>query len=178
MCRLFASRVRRKKQLLIKLCFLRLSSPSFIQVGWLSSMEREREELKSMSLGDHLEELRSRLILLIAGIFIGLIVCLFFGKYFVALLTGPYNRAMDLPDGTMHLQTIQPAEGFLVYIKICLFFGVLVSSPWVFWQIWAFVSSGLYRHERKFIYAVAPISATLFVTGSVFVQDGGQLAKI
>ena len=131
-------------------------------------MEKEREELKSMSLGDHLEELRSRLILLIAGVFIGLIVCLFFGKYFVALLTGPYNRAMDLPDGTMHLQTIQPAEGFLVYIKICLFFGVLVSSPWVFWQIWAFVSSGLYRHERKFIYVVAPISAILFVTGSVF----------
>jgi sec-independent protein translocase protein TatC len=128
----------------------------------------EREKLKSMSLGDHLEELRARLILIILGVVVGLIACLFFGKFFIYLLAAPFGKATGSTDVIRQLQTIQPAEGFIVYIKVCLFFGVLVSSPWVFWQIWAFVSSGLYRHERKFVHAVAPISAALFITGSVF----------
>ncbi|HIJ67160.1 MAG TPA: twin-arginine translocase subunit TatC [Planctomycetes bacterium] len=127
-----------------------------------------REELKTMSLGDHLEELRARLIMIILGLFAGMVFCLFFGKFFVGLLTAPFSRTMNTPDVIRHLQTIEPAEGFIVYIKVCLVFGLLITSPWVFWQIWAFVSSGLYRHERKFIHVVAPVSAALFITGAVF----------
>jgi sec-independent protein translocase protein TatC len=66
------------------------------------------------------------------------------------------------------LQTRKPAEGFVTYLKICLVFGLLLTSPWIFWQAWAFVSSGLYRHERKFIHVVSPVSALLFVVGSLF----------
>ncbi len=121
-----------------------------------------------MSLGDHLEELRSRLILIFAGVLLGLVVCLFFGKFFIELLTTPYGKALGVEDVAHHLQTIKPAEGFLIYIKVCLFFGLLASSPWVFWHIWGFVSSGLYKHEKKFIYAVVPASSTLFITGSLF----------
>jgi sec-independent protein translocase protein TatC len=127
-----------------------------------------REELRTMSLGDHLEELRARLILIILGLFVGLIFCLFFGKFFVSLLTAPFGKAIGSPDVIRYLQTIQPAEGFIIYIKVCLIFGLLITSPWVFWQLWAFVSSGLYRRERKFVYAVAPLSALLFITGAVF----------
>jgi len=127
-----------------------------------------RENLKTMSLGDHLEELRARLILTLLGLVVGLIFCLFFGKFLVRLLAAPFAKAIDSPEAIHYLQTIQPAEGFIVYIKVCLVFGLLLTSPWVFWQIWAFVSSGLYRRERKFVYAVAPISALLFITGAVF----------
>jgi len=127
-----------------------------------------RENLKTMSLGDHIEELRARLILIILGLAVGLILCLFFGKFLIGLLATPFEKATDSTDVLRHLQTIQPAEGFIVYIKVCLVFGLLITSPWVFWQIWAFVSSGLYRRERKFVYAVAPISALLFTTGAIF----------
>jgi sec-independent protein translocase protein TatC len=127
-----------------------------------------RENLKTMSLGDHLEELRARLILTLLGLVVGLILCLFFGKFLIGLLATPFEKATNSPDVLHHLQTIQPAEGFLMYIKVCLVFGLLISSPWVFWQIWAFVSSGLYRHERKFVHAVAPISAFLFIAGAIF----------
>lgn len=130
--------------------------------------ESRRENLKSMSLGDHLEELRIRMILAIGGVILGLIMCLFFGKYLIILLRAPYDNAMANPEITPLLQTIQPAEGFVTYIKICLVFGLLLTSPWVFWQAWAFISAGLYRHERKFVKAVAPISALLFVTGALF----------
>jgi sec-independent protein translocase protein TatC len=130
--------------------------------------KNRQEELKTMSLGDHLEELRSRLILTTLGVFAGLILCLFFGKFLIGLLATPFEKATNSTDVLRHLQTIQPAEGFLMYIKVCLVFGLLITSPWVFWQIWAFVSSGLYRHERKFVYTAAPISALLFIAGSVF----------
>ncbi len=109
-----------------------------------------------------------RLILIMAGVFLGLIVCLFFGKFFIGLLTIPFGQALGVEDVAHHLQTIKPAEGFLVYVKVSLFFGLLASSPWVFWHIWSFVSSGLFKHEKKFIYAVVPASTILFVTGSLF----------
>ena len=128
----------------------------------------EKEQLISMSLGDHLEELRTRLIMILVGVFLGLIVCLFFGKFFVNLLTIPFGKALGIENITQHLQTIKPAEGFLVYVKVSLFFGLLASSPWVFWHIWSFVSSGLFKHEKKFIYAVVPASSILFVAGSLF----------
>ena len=128
----------------------------------------ENEHLVSMSLGDHLEELRARLILIIVGLVIGLIICLFFGKYLIAILTAPFNKALGAPADGIGLQTIQPAEGFLMYMKICFFFGLILTSPWVFWQIWAFVSSGLYRREKKFVRKAAPASAALFVAGAVF----------
>ncbi len=130
--------------------------------------EDRLEELKTMSLGDHLEELRARLIMIILGLFVGMIICLFFGKPLVGLLTAPFGRAMDAPDAIRYLQTIHPAEGFIVYIKVCLIFGLLITSPWLFWQIWSFVSSGLYRHERKYVYVAAPVSAALFVIGAIF----------
>ena len=130
--------------------------------------KNRQEELKTMSLGDHLEELRSRLILTTLGVFAGLILCLFFGKFLIGLLATPFEKATNSTDVLRHLQTIQPAEGFLMYIKVCLVFGLLITSPWVFWQIWAFVSSGLYRHERKFVHTAAPISALLFITGAIF----------
>ena len=131
-------------------------------------MDKDDSKLRSMSLGDHLEELRARLILIILGVFVGLIVCLFFGRYLVDILTIPFAKALGSPDVIGELQTIQPAEGFLVYIKVCLFFGLLITSPWVFWHTWAFISSGLYKHERKYVHVVVPLSATLFITGSVF----------
>ena len=174
---------------------------------------RKEEELPSMSLGDHLEELRIRMILALAGVVVGLIVCLFFGKHLIAFLERPYDQAMgisqlqpiadseqtlnDPADNTeqksadqietatqtddtasdvstnnvrprIGLQTKKPAEGFTTYLKICLVFGLLLTSPWVFWQAWSFVSTGLYRHEQKFIHVVSPVSALLFVTGALF----------
>lgn len=158
----------------------------------MSKYNHNEEELPSMSLGDHLEELRARMILALAGLLIGLVICLFFGKYLVAALEVPYHKAIGYHSSTagqdmdaagneigdaaddahpsmpIGLQTRRPAEGFITYIKVCLVFGLLLTSPWVFWQAWAFVSSGLYRHERKFVHIVSPVSAALFVIGALF----------
>jgi sec-independent protein translocase protein TatC len=201
----------------------------------MDKLSDKEHGLKSMSLGDHLDELRMRMILALAGLLIGLVICLFFGKYLIGLIESPYNRAMqgvresaieegEVPEGELAtitispkypisleslkpgdsfqafiqisepdpntvvseeieaesdavlvdavggrgLQTINPSEGFLTYIKICLVFGLLLTSPWVFWHAWSFVSAGLYRHEKKFVHVVAPVSAILFSTGAMF----------
>lgn len=157
---------------------------------------QQKEELPSMSLGDHLEELRIRMILALGGVVLGLFICLFFGKHLISFLERPYDQALKItklqqrdnpsdhidpamnhtasheltknPQSTFSLQTRKPAEGFITYLKICLVFGLLLTSPWVFWQAWAFVSAGLYHHERRFVHVVSPVSALLFIIGSLF----------
>jgi len=127
-----------------------------------------KDSLSSMSLGDHLDELRGRLFLAIAGLLVGLVICLIFGDYLFQIIVKPYTSAMEAAELDPRFLVIQPSDQFMVYIKTCLVFGVLVSAPWIFYHAWAFISSGLYKRERKFVHTVAPISAILFVAGSLF----------
>lgn len=124
-----------------------------------------KENLKSMSLGDHLEELRIRMILALTGLGIALIISFFLGHFFVKLLLLSYEAAAERAQMEPTLQAIKVAEPFMVYMKAVLVVAVLISCPWLFYQLWAFVSAGLYKRERKFIYAVAPFSAGLFIIG-------------
>jgi sec-independent protein translocase protein TatC len=120
---------------------------------------------KFMSLGDHLEELRARLILAAIGLAIALIAALFFGKYIIGFLEKPYVDAMGTE---ARLQSLAPTDGFVSYMNICLIAGAIVSSPWIFYQLWMFVSAGLYAKEKKYVYRAIPFSAGLFITGALF----------
>jgi sec-independent protein translocase protein TatC len=57
-------------------------------------------------------------------------------------------------------------EGFSIYIKVSLLFGAIISAPWVFYQLWSFVASGLYRHERYYVRVYLPFSVALFLAGA------------
>jgi sec-independent protein translocase protein TatC len=131
--------------------------------------EPKREHfLSSMSLGDHLEELRSRLILAITGLTVAMIISFFFGNYFVKLLLVPYESTVKDLGFEAHIQAITVAEPFVIYIKAVLVLAALISSPWLFYQLWAFIAAGLYKHERRFVYKVVPFSVFLFVAGTLF----------
>lgn len=130
--------------------------------------QSQREELPSMSLGDHLEELRARLILAIVGLAVGMLVSCFFGQYFVKLLLKPYEAAIKSTGVATHIQAIAVAEPFMVYMQAVLVLGTLVASPWIFYQFWAFLSAGLYQRERRFVYKVVPFSVVLFIVGTLF----------
>ncbi len=121
-----------------------------------------------MSLGSHLGELRVRLLRALAGFIVAFFVSMGFGKWFVRVLLSPYQMAMDSLDISVRLQAIQPAEPFLVYLKACLVLALLLSSPWLFYQLWAFIAAGLYSHERTVVYRITFISTGLFVIGVVF----------
>ncbi|QDT66409.1 Sec-independent protein translocase protein TatCy [Calycomorphotria hydatis] len=64
--------------------------------------------------------------------------------------------------------TLNVQEAFLAYLKVAFVSGLLLASPWVFYQLWLFVASGLYPHERKYIHMYLPLSLTLFIGGAVF----------
>ncbi len=126
----------------------------------------KKDELfnSTMSLGDHLEELRTRLILAIIGLLIGTVICLFFGNRIITFIQKPYS---DLrPDDT--LIVLAPSDAFIGYMKISLIAGLLVSSPWVFYHLWMFVAAGLYPREKRYVHLAVPFSAALFVVGALF----------
>ncbi len=119
----------------------------------------------TMSLGDHLEELRMRLVYALAGIVICVIVALLFGRYIIALMEQPYTIVMG---EEARLQTLAPAEGLTSYIKIALIAGLIFSSPWVFYQLWMFVAAGLYLSEKRYVHMAVPFCTSLFVVGALF----------
>jgi sec-independent protein translocase protein TatC len=66
------------------------------------------------------------------------------------------------------LTTLSVQEALVVYFKVCLVAGLVIASPWVFWQIWSFVAAGLYPHEKRLVHVYLPFSLGLFLAG-VFV---------
>jgi sec-independent protein translocase protein TatC len=62
------------------------------------------------------------------------------------------------------------AETFMVYFKVCMVCGLVVGSPWIFYQIWAFVAAGLYPHEKKYVHIYLPFSLGLFLLGALACQ--------
>lgn len=129
-----------------------------------SSKKKKHDPLDStMSLGDHLEELRARLILAIIGLVVGTVICLCFGRRIIDFIERPYYNITDQP-----LVVLAPADAFVSYMKISMIAGLILSSPWVFYQLWMFVAAGLYKKERKYIHAAVPFSVILFVVGALF----------
>ena len=60
---------------------------------------------------------------------------------------------------------MSPMEGFLVYLKVSLYCGVILASPWIFYQLWSFVAVGLYPHEKRLVNVYLPFSIGLFLAG-------------
>jgi sec-independent protein translocase protein TatC len=69
-------------------------------------------------------------------------------------------------------RTDGPDEAFMIYLKVSLITGLVLSSWWVFYQLWLFVAAGLYPHERKYVYRYMPMSVILFVGGVLFAFFG------
>ena len=65
------------------------------------------------------------------------------------------------------LTTLKMEEGFTSYMKVCFFAGLLLASPWVFYQLWLFIAAGLYPHERKYVHVYLPMSIVLFLLGAL-----------
>jgi sec-independent protein translocase protein TatC len=125
-------------------------------------------ELSTMTLGDHIDELRKRLVLSVMGAAVGIGICFFYAAKIIAYLREPFERVMREMNLDPRLQTITPTDGFTSYMKIATWSGLLLASPWIFYHLWKFVSAGLYYKERRYVYMAAPASALLFIVGALF----------
>lgn len=121
-----------------------------------------------MSFGDHLEELRTRLIRSLKGLGIALVVCLIFGKYIFGFIAEPLVIALQASDQPVQLYVSSLPEMFVTYIKVALYTAIFISSPWIFYQLWGFIAAGLYARERRYVHVFAPFAAILFILGGLF----------
>ncbi len=129
---------------------------------------KTRVDEMRMSFGDHLEDLRHRLILALLGPLLTSILGLVYGRHIVGWLVKPLAQVLQyfgLPPQTYNLAV---TTGFSVYMKVGLIVGIVIASPWVVYQLWKFIESGLYEHERRAAYWVAPFSAVMSVLGVLF----------
>jgi sec-independent protein translocase protein TatC len=84
------------------------------------------------------------------------------------ILTAPeFAQLQRVIEDTSRITTLKVEEGFMAYMKVCFFAGLLLASPWVFYQLWLFVAAGLYPHERKYIHVYLPMSVILFILGAL-----------
>ena len=132
----------------------------------MGDTKKKQEPLfnSTMSLGDHLEELRMRLLYALGGVVVGAILGVLLGSRIIAFIQIPYVRVM----GDKALTILAPAEGFVGYVKIALITGLILSSPWVFYHLWMFIAAGLYPNEKRYVHLAAPFCACLFVCGAIF----------
>ncbi len=121
-----------------------------------------------MSFGDHLEELRSRLIAALLGLVPILVVSLLIGKWLMVVLMNPVYAELDKQGLPRHFLATGVGESFGQYMKVSLLTTVIIGSPWLLYQAWLFVAPGLYRHERRFIHVLLPLSALLTMASALF----------
>jgi len=113
----------------------------------------------------HLEELRKRLIACAIATAVGFVVCYIFSERLFQFLIFPLKS--QLPQGDKLVFTSLP-EMFLTYLKTGFIAGILLVSPFIFYQIWMFISPGLYQHERRMVVPFVFFSSILFVGGALF----------
>lgn len=134
--------------------------------GLLKEDAREDDGLKSMSLVDHLEELRGRIFKSLIAIVILSIVAFVFRTQIVHFLELPLPKLADqLPGEEGKIVVTGIAEGFTTMLLISFAAGVMLSLPVILYQAWAFISPGLYEHEKKNAVPFIFIGLILFLMG-------------
>lgn len=130
----------------------------------------EEEQMLRMSFMEHLEELRSRIIRALMGLVVAFLVCIVFANELWVLVTKPAFAALTaigIPNGKLTL--ITPMEGFsTIWVKVPLVASIFVASPWIVYQVWAFIAPGLYKRERRWAAPFVLSTAGLFILGGVF----------
>lgn len=122
----------------------------------------------TMPLGEHLEDLRKRLVLALLGLVPIVVIALYFGQQLLELMLLPLQAAMRDARLGNTLQATAPLETFMTYVKVSFIAAIAVGSPWLLYQLWKFVSPGLYSREKRFVYLLIPLSVTLTASAIAF----------
>ncbi|MEM1012464.1 MAG: twin-arginine translocase subunit TatC [Planctomycetota bacterium] len=123
-----------------------------------------------MSVGDHLEDLRRHLIFGLIGVFVAFFGCLIIAKSFLLpIIAGPLIRALREADVSPQLFFTGVADPFMVYLRVSMIGAFVISGPWLIFQAWRFVATGLYAKERRLATKFLPVALLLFAAGVTFV---------
>jgi sec-independent protein translocase protein TatC len=120
---------------------------------------------KKLPLSAHLEELRKRILYSLISVGVAFGLSYVFIKPIIAFLMHPLVRT--LPQGSSLIFTAVP-EAFFTFLKAALLTGVFFSAPFILYQLWAFVSPGLYEREKKYALPYLLVSSAFFLLGAAF----------
>lgn len=123
-----------------------------------------------MSFGDHLEELRKRVILALLVPVPVAVTAFYFAEHIRFFLCEPAFKALKANELPAQLQVLNPAETLSTDMQLSLVVALVVSAPWILWQLWKFIEPGLYASERRFVHLLVPMSAALSVLGLALLQ--------
>jgi sec-independent protein translocase protein TatC len=121
-----------------------------------------------MSFGEHIEDLRRRLIYALLGVAVGVGVATYYVYAIVAFLTHPLRMALaeaSYPTSFVYSAMARPV---IAYLNLAVIAGLVIASPWVIYQLWLFIAAGLYRRERTVVYKFIGPSILLFLLGVSF----------
>lgn len=135
-----------------------------------SLQPQSTENAAEMPFYAHFVELRQRLIRSVVSVGIGTMVCFSFAPKIYGFLSKPIYDA--LPEEMRQLVFLNPVEPFFVYLKLSVLTGFILTSPYVFFQIWRFIAPGLYQHERKALIPLVFWSTVVFIGGAAFCYYG------
>jgi sec-independent protein translocase protein TatC len=122
-----------------------------------------------MSFLEHLEELRSRLIRMVMGIGVAFVVSLTFTDRLWTFVAQPAAQALKTLGYTQSLVITAPMEAFnIIWVKLPIYCALFIASPWIMYQVWAFIAPGLYRKEKRWAAPFILCSAGLFILGGIF----------
>ena len=130
--------------------------------------EKEKDAMPTMGFLDHLEELRKRIVRSAIAVAAGAGACWGFRVRIYELMQRPIVRVLhekNLPEKLVYLNPVDP---FNSYLKIALLAGLFLTSPIVLYQVWMFISPGLYRHEKRYVMPFMASTITLFTLGGYF----------
>jgi sec-independent protein translocase protein TatC len=122
----------------------------------------DRAELPGMSLMEHLGELRTRLIHSVIYLLVGFAVAYIFHERLVEFIQKP------LVDIHLTMTMTHPTDALNLYLKASLVFGAIFASPFILYQVWLFISPGMYANEKKYVVPFMAATVTLFLAGAWF----------
>jgi len=132
------------------------------------SADNDKESMPTMGFLDHLEELRTRIVRSAIAVGVGTAACWGFRERIYDLMQRPIVQVLHekhLPEKLVYLNPVDP---FNLYLKIAMLGGLFLTSPFVLYQVWLFISPGLYRREKKYILPFMVSTISLFALGGYF----------
>jgi sec-independent protein translocase protein TatC len=122
-------------------------------------MSDQTAQFEGQTILEHLNELRIYLTRALIGLVLATVVSFAFAEQVLAFLIEPYGELLDV---------ISPTEGIETYFKVALVCGVILSMPWLLYQLWRFIAPGLEKSEKRYVYVFIPSAFALFLTGVSF----------
>ena len=131
---------------------------------------RPKDPEGRMSLVDHLRELRNRLVISMAAVALGAVLAWIFYNSIFDILIQPYEKLCEEGQDSItncRLLATDPLEGFTLRLKIATYGGIGLAMPVLLWQVWKFVTPGLYAHEKRYALPFVFSALALFLMGAV-----------